>query len=97
MRKPYMRIPYTDVLAAPTIIPKSADALSGAVAALREFLLAPIALVTLIVRSVIIIIIIIIYGCANRRWDLCGQRACRLPGHKGHLSCQQNIPSHLLP
>ncbi|KAJ3569717.1 hypothetical protein NPX13_g5986 [Xylaria arbuscula] len=36
-----MRIPYTDVLAAPTIIPKSADALSGAVAALHEFLVAP--------------------------------------------------------
>ncbi|KAI1752295.1 silencing information regulator [Xylaria castorea] len=41
MRKPYMRIPYTDVLAAPTIIPKSAAALSGAVAALHEFLVAP--------------------------------------------------------
>ncbi|TGJ86128.1 hypothetical protein E0Z10_g2624 [Xylaria hypoxylon] len=41
MRKPYMRIPYTDVLAAPTIIPKSAKALSGAVAALQEFLVAP--------------------------------------------------------
>ncbi|KAI0914421.1 silencing information regulator [Ustulina deusta] len=41
MRKPYMRIPYTDVLAAPTIIPKSAKTLSGAVAALQEFLIAP--------------------------------------------------------
>ncbi|KAI0542353.1 silencing information regulator [Xylaria digitata] len=41
MRKPYIRIPYTDVLAAPTIIPKSANALSGAVAALQEFLVAP--------------------------------------------------------
>ncbi|KAI0194171.1 silencing information regulator [Astrocystis sublimbata] len=41
MGKPYMRIPYTDVLAAPTIIPKSAVALSGAVAALHEFLAAP--------------------------------------------------------
>ncbi|KAI0434133.1 silencing information regulator [Xylaria sp. FL1042] len=41
MRKPYMRIPYTDVLAAPTIIPKSANVLSGAVAALQEFLTAP--------------------------------------------------------
>ncbi|KAF2965278.1 hypothetical protein GQX73_g8286 [Xylaria multiplex] len=41
MRKPYMRIPYTDALAAPTIIPKSANALSGAVAALHEFLVAP--------------------------------------------------------
>ncbi|KAI1812687.1 SIR2 family histone deacetylase-like protein [Poronia punctata] len=38
MRKPYMRIPYTDVLAAPTIIPQSAATLSGAAAALREFL-----------------------------------------------------------
>ncbi|KAI1180177.1 silencing information regulator [Nemania sp. FL0916] len=41
MRKPYMRIPYTDVLAAPTIIPKSATTLSGALAALQEFLTAP--------------------------------------------------------
>ncbi|KAI0512658.1 silencing information regulator [Xylaria bambusicola] len=40
MRKPYMRIPYTDVLAAPTIIPESAKTLSGAVAALHEFLIA---------------------------------------------------------
>ncbi|RWA10394.1 hypothetical protein EKO27_g4726 [Xylaria grammica] len=41
MRKPYMRIPFTGVLAAPTIIPESAKALSGAVAALEEFLVAP--------------------------------------------------------
>ncbi|KAI1302575.1 silencing information regulator [Xylaria venustula] len=41
MRKPYMRIPYTDVLAAPTIVPKSAATLSGAVAALQQFLTAP--------------------------------------------------------
>ncbi|KAI0406681.1 silencing information regulator [Xylaria palmicola] len=41
MRKPYMRIPYTDVLAAPTIIPGSATTLSGALAALQAFLLAP--------------------------------------------------------
>jgi NAD+-dependent protein deacetylase sirtuin 4 len=41
MRKPYMRIPYTDVLAAPTIIPNSAVALSGALAALQEFFTAP--------------------------------------------------------
>ncbi|KAI1155984.1 silencing information regulator [Nemania diffusa] len=41
MRKPYMRIPYTDVLAAPTIIPSSAAALSGALAALQEFFTAP--------------------------------------------------------
>jgi NAD-dependent SIR2 family protein deacetylase len=33
-----MRIPYTDVLAAPTIIPKSAATLSGALAALQDFL-----------------------------------------------------------
>ncbi|GAP89674.2 putative Sir2 family protein [Rosellinia necatrix] len=41
MRKPYMRIPYTDVLAAPTIIPASAATLSGALAALQEFFIAP--------------------------------------------------------
>ncbi|KAI0453270.1 peptidase family C50-domain-containing protein [Xylaria acuta] len=41
-----MRIPYTDVLAAPTIIPKSAAALSGAVAALHEFLVAPSSLLS---------------------------------------------------
>ncbi|ORY69873.1 silencing information regulator [Pseudomassariella vexata] len=36
-----MRIPYTDVLAPPTVIPKSANTLIGAVAALQEFLTAP--------------------------------------------------------
>ncbi|KAJ2996719.1 hypothetical protein NUW58_g888 [Xylaria curta] len=41
MRPPYMRIPYTDVLAAPTIIPRSATALSGALAAVHEFFIAP--------------------------------------------------------
>ncbi|KAI1131646.1 silencing information regulator [Nemania abortiva] len=41
MRKPFMRIPYTDELAAPTIIPNSAAALSGAIAALQEFFTAP--------------------------------------------------------
>ncbi|KAI0440500.1 silencing information regulator [Xylaria telfairii] len=41
MRQPYMRIPYTGVFPAPTIIPKSATALSGAVAALQEFFTAP--------------------------------------------------------
>jgi len=41
MRKPYMRIPYTDVLAAPTIIPKTAATVSGALAALQEFLTVP--------------------------------------------------------
>lgn len=37
MRKPYMRIPYTDVLPAPTVIPKTATTISGALAALLEF------------------------------------------------------------
>ncbi|KAI1324860.1 SIR2 family histone deacetylase-like protein [Xylariaceae sp. FL0255] len=41
MRTPYMRIPYTDVLAAPTIIPKSASTLTGAIAALQQFLTSP--------------------------------------------------------
>ncbi|KAK7940842.1 Sir2 family protein [Apiospora aurea] len=41
LRKPYMRIPYTDVLAAPTITPSSANTFQGAVAALQEFLTAP--------------------------------------------------------
>ena len=41
LRKPYMRIPYTDVLAAPTVTPSSASTLPGAVAALQEFLTAP--------------------------------------------------------
>ncbi|KAI1144047.1 DHS-like NAD/FAD-binding domain-containing protein [Hypoxylon sp. FL0543] len=43
MRKPYMRIPYTDVLASPTIIPHTATTISGAIAALREFFKAPLA------------------------------------------------------
>ncbi|KAI2785141.1 DHS-like NAD/FAD-binding domain-containing protein [Daldinia loculata] len=37
MRKPYMRIPYTDVLASPTVIPQTANTISGAIAALQEF------------------------------------------------------------
>lgn len=41
MRKPVMRIPYTDALAAPTIRPATADTLSGAVRALAAFLTAP--------------------------------------------------------
>jgi NAD+-dependent protein deacetylase sirtuin 4 len=41
MGKPLMRIPYTDLFAAPHIIPKSAATISGAVAALREFFAAP--------------------------------------------------------
>ncbi|KAI2642892.1 silencing information regulator [Xylaria nigripes] len=40
MRKQSMRIPYTHVLPTPTIIPESATALSGALAALQEFLTA---------------------------------------------------------
>ncbi|KAI0145958.1 DHS-like NAD/FAD-binding domain-containing protein [Hypoxylon sp. NC0597] len=43
MRKPYMRIPYTDVLASPTIIPQTATTISGAIAALQEFFKAPLA------------------------------------------------------
>ncbi|KAL2159585.1 hypothetical protein VTH06DRAFT_2154 [Thermothelomyces fergusii] len=41
MKKPLLRIPYTDILPAPTIIPPTARSLPGAVAALREFLGAP--------------------------------------------------------
>jgi NAD-dependent deacetylase sirtuin 4 len=42
MRKPLMRIPYTDILTAPTIIPATAAAsLDGAAAALHEFFAAP--------------------------------------------------------
>ncbi|KAI1822660.1 SIR2 family histone deacetylase-like protein [Xylaria intraflava] len=41
MGKPSMRIPYKEILPAATIIPKSATTLSGALAALQEFLLAP--------------------------------------------------------
>jgi NAD-dependent deacetylase sirtuin 4 len=37
-----VRIPYTDVLAPPTVTPRSANTLSGAVAALQEFFTAPI-------------------------------------------------------
>jgi NAD+-dependent protein deacetylase sirtuin 4 len=37
MGKPLMRIPYTDVFPSPHIIPKSADTLRGAIAALQEF------------------------------------------------------------
>ncbi|KAI1759401.1 DHS-like NAD/FAD-binding domain-containing protein [Hypoxylon sp. FL1150] len=37
MRKPYMRIPYTDILASPTIVPKTANSISGAIAAVQEF------------------------------------------------------------
>lgn len=41
LRKPYMRIPYTDALAAPTVKPPSATTLPGAIAALQGFLTAP--------------------------------------------------------
>ncbi|KAI1854714.1 hypothetical protein JX265_002352 [Neoarthrinium moseri] len=41
LRKPYMRIPYTDVLAPPTVTPRSANTLRGAVAALHDFFAAP--------------------------------------------------------
>jgi len=36
-----MRIPYTEVFAAPKIIPSTANTLEGAVAALREFFTSP--------------------------------------------------------
>ncbi|KAH8910019.1 SIR2 family histone deacetylase-like protein [Coniochaeta sp. PMI_546] len=41
MRKPLMRIPYTELLPSPTIYPAGATTLSGAVAALQEFFLSP--------------------------------------------------------
>ncbi|KAI0166040.1 DHS-like NAD/FAD-binding domain-containing protein [Xylariaceae sp. FL1272] len=41
MKTPFMRIPYTDSLPAPTIIPRNAVSLSGALTALRAFLTAP--------------------------------------------------------
>lgn len=41
MRKPVMRIPYTDLLAPPTLTPLSAGTLPGAAAALRRFLTNP--------------------------------------------------------
>ncbi|PHH87762.1 hypothetical protein CDD83_8440 [Cordyceps sp. RAO-2017] len=37
MRKPLMRIPYTDVLAPPTVIPPAASSLQGALSALKNF------------------------------------------------------------
>ncbi|KAI1378322.1 DHS-like NAD/FAD-binding domain-containing protein [Hypoxylon crocopeplum] len=43
MRKPSMRIPYTDVLASPTIIPKTATTISEAIVALQEFFRVPLA------------------------------------------------------
>lgn len=41
MRKPLMRIPYTDLLPSPTIYPAGATTLSSAVAALHEFFTSP--------------------------------------------------------
>ncbi|KAL2123936.1 hypothetical protein VTJ04DRAFT_301 [Mycothermus thermophilus] len=41
MLRPLMRIPYTDLLPPPNPIPRTANSLPGAVAALQEFLLAP--------------------------------------------------------
>jgi NAD-dependent SIR2 family protein deacetylase len=41
MKKPLMRIPYTDLLPPPTTIPHTARSLPGAIAALQEFLHAP--------------------------------------------------------
>lgn len=42
MRKPLLRIPYTDVLAAPTVTPTNANTIPGAVAALQRFFAAPL-------------------------------------------------------
>ncbi|POR39373.1 NAD-dependent protein deacetylase SIR4 [Tolypocladium paradoxum] len=41
MRKPLLRIPYTDILAPPTVTPASARSLPGALAALKHFFAAP--------------------------------------------------------
>ncbi|KAL2155911.1 hypothetical protein VTH82DRAFT_653 [Thermothelomyces myriococcoides] len=41
MTRPLIRIPYTDILPAPKIIPLTAGSLPGAIAALQEFLQAP--------------------------------------------------------
>ncbi|KND92106.1 NAD-dependent protein deacetylase SIR4 [Tolypocladium ophioglossoides CBS 100239] len=41
MRKPLMRIPYTDILAPPAVTPASARSLPGALAALKHFFAAP--------------------------------------------------------
>ncbi|UNI21440.1 hypothetical protein JDV02_007431 [Purpureocillium takamizusanense] len=41
MRKPLMRIPYTDILAPPTVIPPSASSLEGALVALKHFFAVP--------------------------------------------------------
>lgn len=41
MRKPLLRIPYTDILPSPTTIPPSATTLSGAISALHTFFRSP--------------------------------------------------------
>jgi NAD-dependent deacetylase sirtuin 4 len=41
MTKPLIRIPYTGILPAPSIIPRNANTITGAVAALNQFLTAP--------------------------------------------------------
>ncbi|KAK1640135.1 Sir2 family protein [Colletotrichum phormii] len=41
MRKPLMRIPYTELLAPPTVRPSTANTIPGAVAALQNFFTAP--------------------------------------------------------
>jgi NAD+-dependent protein deacetylase sirtuin 4 len=41
MRKPLMRIPYTDLLSPSSVIPRSATTLTGAIAALRQFFASP--------------------------------------------------------
>jgi len=41
MTKPLIRIPYTGILPAPSIIPRNANTITGAVAALSQFLTAP--------------------------------------------------------
>lgn len=41
MRKPLMRIPYTDILASPTVTPATADSLRGALTALQRFFATP--------------------------------------------------------
>ncbi|KAK3191742.1 hypothetical protein K4F52_002166 [Lecanicillium sp. MT-2017a] len=42
MPKPRLRIPYTDVLASPTVTPATANTIPGAVAALQRFFAAPL-------------------------------------------------------
>ncbi|KAI1417791.1 DHS-like NAD/FAD-binding domain-containing protein [Hypoxylon sp. FL1857] len=46
MREPFRRIPFTDVLPSPTIVPRTATTISGAVAALQDFFQGPLAKVS---------------------------------------------------